>query len=164
MLKSFAFLLTVLVFQKSFQVQSFSPILLTSHSSTKSIVCSLKKDDGDDTGTFQERLDKFLDTQFFDPDKVLAQNEEQEVIGTDLEENGTEENRETNLSNRNPIALWFAKLVKNDYETAEALYAASFISFMVILGQELLRYQLNGDNYVPFQRGHGGFGNKFDWY
>jgi hypothetical protein len=117
-------------------------------------------------------LDKFLDTPFFDPDKVLSQNEEQQEVSSAgdgiQEENGKDfnldENRESSsYQSSNPIALWFAKLVKNDYETAEALYAAGFISFMVIVGQELLRYQINGDNYIPFQRGHGGFGNNFDW-
>ena len=56
---------------------------------------------------------------------------------------------------KNPI-VWFAKLVKNDYETAEAFYAAGFISILVILTQEMLRMVKYGDAYVPFSRVAGG--------
>ena len=91
--------------------------------------------------TFQEKLDRILDTQFFDPEKLL-ENESSEI----------HENPEKSM---NPL-VWFANLVTNDYETAEALFAAGFISFMVVISQELLRMMRYGDAYHPFQNGSGG--------
>jgi hypothetical protein len=72
-------------------------------------------------------IDDFLDQQFFDPDQVAD-----DAPG--------------------PLK-WFANLVKNDYNTAEGLYVGLIFVFMVILSQELLRMQIYGDNYVPFQKG-----------
>lgn len=127
-------------------------------------------DDNEEKLTMQQRIDKFLDTPIFDPNKILSEIDEQDNYGdgdTDDEIEGsmTENNRSKKKSS-NAIARWFATLVQNDYETAEALYAAGFISIMVILTQELLRYVMFGDAYVPFQRGGtGGFGSGFkDWY
>lgn len=77
-----------------------------------------------DNATFEERIDKFLDTEFFNPQDV---------------------------KNGSPLK-WFADLVKNDYATAEALYASFFIAGMVLMSQELVRMQIYGDKYVPFQR------------
>jgi hypothetical protein len=72
-------------------------------------------------------LDDFLDKPFFDPDAVKDDD---------------------------PAAIrWFANLVKNDYATAEALYSGVLLLVLVVLSQELLRMQLYGDGYVPFQAG-----------
>jgi hypothetical protein len=53
---------------------------------------------------------------------------------------------------------WFANLVKNDYNTAEGLYAGIIIAMGVILSQEALRYVKYGSAYVPF---HGSGGRLF---
>jgi hypothetical protein len=95
-------------------------------------------DDSDqkaDSKSLQESIDFFLDRPFFDPDKVL--------------DNQTKEIRERPERSINPL-VWFANLVKNDYQTAEALYAAGFISIMVVIAQELLRIVKYGDAYHPF--------------
>lgn len=96
--------------------------------------------------TIEEKLDNLLDTQFFDPDQVI--------------DNSDEEN-----TKNNPILVWFATLVKNDYQTAEAFYAAGFISVLVIFTQELLRMVKYGDAYIPFTNigsvGGGGGGSLF---
>mmetsp|Transcript_32800 Transcript_32800/g.48591 ORF Transcript_32800/g.48591 Transcript_32800/m.48591 type:complete len:95 (+) Transcript_32800:30-314(+) len=64
----------------------------------------------------------------------------------------------------NPVLQWFAKLVQEDYVTAEALYASTFIFVLVIASQELLRMQMYGmDHYVPFARGDGGGGSGALW-
>ncbi|EEC45865.1 predicted protein [Phaeodactylum tricornutum CCAP 1055/1] len=83
----------------------------------------------DETTTFQEKLDAILDTQFFNPDDY-------------------------NEDSQGPVA-WFAKLVKNDYELAEALFVGLLFVILVIVSQELLRMQLFGSNYAPFQTGAG---------
>jgi hypothetical protein len=66
----------------------------------------------------------FLDRQFFDPSTVKE--------GSPLK--------------------WFANLVENDYETAEALFASFIIALLVVFTQELLRFQINGDAYIPFKK------------
>lgn len=86
--------------------------------------------------SMQEKFDDLIDTPFFDPDALL-ESQSQEV-----QENPT--------SSLNPL-VWFAGLVKNDYQTAEALFAAGFISMMVVLGQEMLRFAKYGDAYRPFE-------------
>ncbi|KAL3805336.1 hypothetical protein HJC23_009043 [Cyclotella cryptica] len=53
---------------------------------------------------------------------------------------------------------WFANLVKNDYDTAEALYAGIIITLGVIASQEALRMVKYGAAYVPF---HGTGGRLF---
>jgi hypothetical protein len=83
----------------------------------------------EDNDSFQEKLDNL----FFDPDQVLKDNDEGQP--------------------QNPISLWFANLIKNDYELAESFFAAAFISTMVIISQELLRMQMYGDHYIPFSKG-----------
>jgi hypothetical protein len=50
---------------------------------------------------------------------------------------------------------WYANLVKNDYDTAEALYAGLVITLGVISSQEALRMVKYGAAYVPFY-GAGG--------
>ena len=93
-----------------------------------------KTNDSDKNGA--DIVDEFLDRQFFDPDKVI------------------EDNNDDDTTSSSPAFIrWFANLVKNDYETAEALYAGTFFVFLVILTQEALRWQLYGDNYVPFASG-----------
>jgi len=77
----------------------------------------------------ESQVNTFLDTPLFDPD--LEANEDN----------------------------WFANLVKNDYDSAEALYVGIIGIVGVIVSQEMLRIVKYGaDNYVPF--GHGG-GNLF---
>lgn len=77
----------------------------------------------------ESQINTFLDTPLFDPDS------------------------EANQDN------WFANLVKNDYDSAEALYVGIIGIIGVIVSQEMLRVVKYGaDNYVPF--GHGG-GNLF---
>jgi hypothetical protein len=74
-------------------------------------------------------LDKFLDTPFFEPDKVLKDE------------------------NSNPVLKKFASFVLGDYEFAEALLTGIFFVVLIIITQEALRMQLNGANYVPFTKG-----------
>lgn len=72
-------------------------------------------------------IDGFLDTPFFDPNKVKDDS---------------------------PIR-WFADMVENDYETAEALYVGVVFFVLVVVSQELLRMQLYGEQYVPFHKSAG---------
>jgi len=78
--------------------------------------------------TEKKSWDEMLDQQFFDPSKVTE--------------------------NDSLPVRWFAKLVKNDYNVAETIFAGTFIFVLVVVSQELLRMQLYGmDGYVPFQGG-----------
>lgn len=71
--------------------------------------------------SLESQIDSFLDTQLFNPDS------------------------DSNADN------WFANLVKNDYDTAEALYVGIIGIVGVIASQEALRIVKYGvDNYVPF--------------
>ena len=88
--------------------------------------------------SINDRINVFLDTPFFDPDEII------EVEGYNEDKNQKKAN--------NPILLWFAQLVKNDYQTAETFYAAGFISVLVIFTQELLRMVRYGDAYIPFTK------------
>jgi len=93
---------------------------------TRLVASSLAaSDSGNSTSakTPEARMSSFLDRQFFDPTK----------------------------EDQGPLQ-WFADLTLDDYETAEALYAAAFISLLVIFTQELLRMQLYGNDYIPFKR------------
>ena len=76
----------------------------------------------------ENKIDTFLDKQIFDPES------------------------ESNQDN------WFANLVKNDYDSAEALYVGVFVFAGVIISQELLRIVKYGESYIPFG---GGGGNLF---
>lgn len=78
-----------------------------------------------------EQWDEFLDKPFFEPERAK----------------------------KGPLA-WFANLVEDDYEAAEALFAGLYIVVLVVLTQEVLRMQLYGDAYVPFRAG-GGAGSLF---
>jgi hypothetical protein len=69
--------------------------------------------------SFQE----WLDSSYFDPDAVSFDDD--------------------NDSRHPPIVQWFAKLVQNDYETAEALFASAFIAILVMITQELVRFHLH---------------------
>ena len=86
-------------------------------------------------------MDAFLDTPFFDPDQILD----------DKYKGSQDRSSSDERSLSNPLLVWFANLVKNDYQTAEALYTAAFISIMVVFAQELLRMVKYGDAYHPFQ-------------
>lgn len=75
----------------------------------------------------ENQINTFLDKPLFDPD--------------------SESNRDN----------WFANLVKNDYDAAEALYVGIIGIAGVIVSQELLRIVKYGaENYVPFSQGGGG--------
>ena len=94
-------------------------------SSNKEIPSPLEQSiSGTDDMTFEEKMGKFLDREFFNPKDVKE--------GSPLK--------------------WFADLVENDYATAEALYTSFFIAVMVLITQELVRMQVYGDKYVPFQK------------
>ena len=89
--------------------------------------------DDGDSLTTEERVEAFLDLPVFDPDD------------------------ERNDGN------WFAELVKSDYATAEALYASGFFAVMVLISQELFRWYIYGENYVPFTRGGSSGGGGGLW-
>jgi hypothetical protein len=74
----------------------------------------------------EEDIDAFLDSPFYDPDKVLE------------DEDSSESSKR------------FARFVKNDYETAEALLSGAFFVILVIVSQELLRMHIYGSEYAPF--------------
>ncbi|KAL7507886.1 hypothetical protein ACHAXN_004971 [Cyclotella atomus] len=65
---------------------------------------------------------------------------------------------DTQLFDPDKSDSWFANLVKNDYTTAEGLYAGFIIAVGVILSQEALRFEKYGSGYVPF---HGSGGRLF---
>ena len=71
-------------------------------------------------------IDAFLDAPLYDPDRVLDDERSSET------------------------AKRFARFVKNDYETAEAILAGLFFAVLVVIGQELLRHHIHGAQYVPF--------------
>ena len=83
--------------------------------------------------SLEDQVNTFLDTEFFNPEQVPESS---------------------------PLK-WFADLVQNDYATAEALYASFFIAAMVLITQELVRMQLYGDQYLPFQKMSGAGGGLF---
>ena len=74
-------------------------------------------------------LGEFLDQPFWDP--------------TTVDEN-----------DKSPIG-WFARLVQQDYELAETLFVGAYFVILVIVTQEILRFQLYGDAYVPLVKAVG---------
>lgn len=70
-----------------------------------------------------------LDRPFFDPNSVI-------------------ENQSSN-----PIMRRLALFVQDDYEKAEVILSGAFICFMIVVSQELVRFQIHGSNYVPFVGG-----------
>ena len=68
-------------------------------------------------------LNEFLDQPFWDPTTV--DENDKSLIG------------------------WFARLVQQDYELAETLFVGAYFVILVIVTQEILRFQLFGDAYVP---------------
>ena len=97
----------------------------------------LSNDNNDSEGNkIQEKIGNFLDTPFFDPDASIQEGDEGGVMGS--------------------FRAWFAGLVKEDYETAEALYVGLFFAILLFATQELLRMQMYGTDYVPFTRSGGG--------
>ncbi len=81
-------------------------------------------DDNDDDTNEPTSFDEFLDKAFFDPDAY--DDSDKTLLGR------------------------LAAFVRQDYELAETLYVGFLFVFLVIISQELLRMQLNGDHYVPF--------------
>mmetsp|Transcript_17121 Transcript_17121/g.34235 ORF Transcript_17121/g.34235 Transcript_17121/m.34235 type:complete len:153 (-) Transcript_17121:205-663(-) len=88
-----------------------------------------QKNQNDDESIESQKMNTLLDKQFFDPDS------------------------DSNQGN------WFALLVKNDYEAAEAIYVGIIGIVGVIVSQEMLRYFKYGGEYIPF--GHVSSGNLF---
>jgi hypothetical protein len=77
--------------------------------------------------------DTFLDTPFFDP---VAVSDDQ---------------------SSNPLLRRLALFIQNDYNKAEMVLSCAFLCVMIVVSQELVRFQIHGDNYVPFVGGgHGG--------
>lgn len=91
----------------------------------------------DEEQNFRQRVNKFLDRPFFDPDDEAAWQE-------------GEGDETSSLKSR------FARLVIEDYATAEAIYVGLFFSILLLATQEALRYYMYGVDYVPFSRGGGG--------
>jgi len=91
----------------------------------------------DEEQNFRQRVNKFLDRPFFDPDGEAARQED-------------EGDETSSLKSR------FARLVIEDYATAEAIYVGLFFSILLLATQEALRYYMYGVDYVPFSRGGGG--------
>ena len=89
-----------------------------------------KKDEVDFEDAMDEWLtqkDAFLDRPFFDPARY---DEDDESVPGRL-----------------------ARLVRADYPLAEAAFATVYFVALVVLAKELLRMQLYGAEYVPFQQG-----------
>ena len=117
--------------------QSTNTELRTPDSSLDRVGRSFSHNDNDDYGDW-------LDRPFFVPEDHIDSDNNK-------------------ASSSQPFLQWFAKLVQEDYNTAEALFASSFITLMVILTKEVLRMQLYGEQYIPFTT-HGvagGGGNLF---
>lgn len=104
-------------------------------SSKRQLVCAAMTIDPNDTEdgendsaddiSVEQKIDILLDTPFFDP--YAPSNDDN----------------------------WFANLVKNDYNSAEALYAGAVVIFGVIVSQELLRMVKCGGLYASFNPGDG---------
>lgn len=108
-----------------------TPTVIVATSSNAGMSLSMSRndnngDDGDDDKNNNDKDDiDFLDRQFFDPSNV---------------KDGS-------------AFKWFADMVEQDYETAEALFASATIALLVLVSQELLRFYVHGDHYVPFKTG-----------
>jgi hypothetical protein len=90
---------------------------------------NVKDEDQSDTNTVVENdasSDNFLEKVIFDPEAPSNENN------------------------------WFANLVKNDYYTAEALYAGVIVIIGVIVAQDMLRIvKYGGGFHAPFSSGPG---------
>ncbi|KAL3797605.1 hypothetical protein ACHAW5_003324 [Stephanodiscus triporus] len=87
-----------------------------------------EKDGGDndtDENSFDQKIENLLDKPFFDP--YAPSNDDN----------------------------WFANLVRNDYDSAEALYAGAVVIFGVIVSQELLKIVKYGGENATFNPGDG---------
>lgn len=73
--------------------------------------------------------DIFLDTPFFDPSAVTEDQSSHHFL--------------------RQVALF----IQNDYEKAEVILSGAFICIMIVVSQELVRFQIHGDSYVPFVGG-----------
>ena len=131
-------MVSCLIIQQQFQYGScFVPNSrgVRSHKATR---MAASNDGDDDEQNFIRRVDEFLDKPFFDPDSEAARQED-------------EGDESPSLKSR------FARLVIEDYATAEAIYAGLFFSLLLVATQEALRYYMYGvDDYVPFSRGGSG--------
>ena len=132
-------MISCLIIQQQFQYGScFVPNGrdARSHKATR-MAASNDDDDDNNKQNFRQRVDNFLDRQFFDPDGEAARQED-------------EGDETSSLKSR------FARLVIEDYATAEAIYVGLFFSILLLATQEALRYYMYGVDYVPFSRGGGG--------
>jgi hypothetical protein len=84
----------------------------------------------DDEDKDDNSLGELLDKPFFDPNKYEEDD--------------------------SSLAGWFANLVKSNYELAETLYVGTVFVILIIITQEVLRFQIYGDGYHPFTKGVGG--------
>lgn len=113
-------------------LSSFSTTTTTMRSFSSTVVrrrCWLvankndNNDDDDDTNTSHPvPLEEWLDQPFFDPTEFAE--DDTSLVGK------------------------FAQLCKTNYNLAEILYAGCFIAFMMILSQEMFRFQIHGHDIV----------------
>lgn len=82
------------------------------------VAASTNKDDNNNDHTTNLE-DDWLDRPFFDPNDFS--DDDSTLLGK------------------------FAHLVKTDYNLAETLYAGCFVAFMMIVSQEMLRFQIHGE-------------------
>ena len=75
--------------------------------------------------------------------------------GDDDESNNVDAFLDKQIFDPNESDNWFANLVKNDYDSAEALYVGAIGIFGIVLSQELLRMVKYGSSYTPFGSGGG---------
>ena len=128
-------MVSCLIIQQQFQCGSCFVLNSRGMQPHKATRMAASNDGDDDEQNFIRRVDEFLDKPFFDPEAAREEDE----------------GEEPSLKSR------FARLVIEDYATAEAIYAGLFFSLLLVATQEALRYYMYGvDDYVPFSRGGGG--------
>ena len=131
-------MVSCLIIQQQFQCGSCFVLNSRGMQPHKATRMAASNDGDDDEQNFIRRVDEFLDKPFFDPDSEAARQED-------------EGDESPSLKSR------FARLVIEDYATAEAIYAGLFFSLLLVATQEALRYYMYGvDDYVPFSRGGSG--------
>jgi hypothetical protein len=111
-------------YRRRFVLAAAAPNNNDEENPTQDVPNRLDDDDDDD----DDDDEHWLDRPFFDPDNYID-DESSSALGK------------------------FARLVKNDYNLAETLYAGCFIAFMIVVSQEMLRFQIHGSNYIPFHAG-----------
>ena len=101
----------------SFSAKKPIPVLIRRRQ--LAVAASTNKDDNNNNNDHTTNLeDDWLDRPFFDPNDFS--DDDSTLLGK------------------------FAHLVKTDYNLAETLYAGCFVAFMMIVSQEMLRFQIHG--------------------